>query len=477
MSGDSTTIGEPERTRTPGEDLRTALALIACRDQPGRVGEVAFLTEACTMGRQGDVPWQRHRPGSRGLTGNLTDPRLSRAQAKFQPVGDRIEVKNTGRARMFLNGHPTEACQVRPGDTLRFGRGTALLCVSRPARLSMQGHSTHAFGRTDAHGLVGESGAMWALRQEVNFVGPRAAHVLVLGQSGTGKELVARALHDLSQRRRPMVSRNAATIPESLADAELFGNLANYPNPGMVARPGLVGEAHGSTLFLDEFGELPVALQARLLRVLDDGEYTRLGEARARRVDIRLVAATNRSPDVLKHDVLARMPLRLVLPGLGDRPEDIPLLAQHLCRRIAASDPALASRYFEDGDPESYARLDAALVCALVQLSWRTHVRELEALMWHAFRTSRGDTLELWPEFPALGLREMEPAVPSPTPGVTRAPGAPPDRATLEAAMLRHAGRQEAVWRELGLSSRHVLRRLLIKHGLLPPPPSQSSED
>src|SRR6185503_16398678 len=116
----------------------------------------------------------------------------------------------------------------------------------------------------------------------------------------------ARALHELSPRaERRLVSRNAATLPSGLMDAELFGNAKNYPNPGMAERAGLIGEANGGTLFLDEIGELPAELQAHLLRVLDgDGEYQRLGDAQQRRSDFRLVAATNRDPSSLKHDFL-----------------------------------------------------------------------------------------------------------------------------------------------------------------------------
>src|SRR4029077_9274313 len=127
--------------------------------------------------------------------------------------------------------------------------------------------------------------------------------VVIAGQSGSGKELVAQAIHALSGRAdRRLVSRSAATLPEALIDAELFGNAKNYPNPGMVERSGLIGEAHGSTLFLDELGELPHAAQAHLLRVLDGGEYQRLGEAQARVSDFRLVVATNRILSSLKPD-------------------------------------------------------------------------------------------------------------------------------------------------------------------------------
>ena len=117
---------------------------------------------------------------------------------------------------------------------------------------------------------------------------------MLLGETGTGKELAARAVHRFSTRAdRPLVARNAATMPAGLIDAELFGNARNYPNPGMAERPGLVGQADGGFLFLDEIGELPSELQAHLLRVLDaGGEYQRLGESRVRRSDFRLLAAT-----------------------------------------------------------------------------------------------------------------------------------------------------------------------------------------
>src|SRR6185369_7117992 len=119
-------------------------------------------------------------------------------------------------------------------------------------------------------------------------------------------------------------------------DAELFGNVKNYPNPGTPEREGLIGEADGSTLFLDEIGELPVHMQAHLLRVLDrGGEYQRLGDSRAQRADLRVVAATNRPLDALKHDFLARLTLRLEIPSLDERRDDIPLLARHLLRRAA----------------------------------------------------------------------------------------------------------------------------------------------
>src|SRR5262249_8174942 len=143
------------------------------------------------------------------------------------------------------------------------------------------------FGMGDRFGIVGESAAAWHLRAAIAFVAAQSAHVLITGASGTGKELVARAIHAASERAaRPMVARSAGTFPETLVDAELFGSARGYPNAGMPERTGLFGEADGSTLFFDEIGEVPESLQSHLLRVLDSGEYHRLGESRQRRVEV-----------------------------------------------------------------------------------------------------------------------------------------------------------------------------------------------
>jgi len=279
--------------------------------------------------------------------------------------------------------------------------------------------------------------------------------VLLLGESGSGKELVARALHKRSARgRRSMVCRNAATFPEALIDAEVFGNAKNYPNPGTPDRKGLVGEADGSTLFLDEIGELPEHLQAHLLRVLDEGEYQRLGEARARTADLRLIAATNRPVGRLKHDFLARFPLRLTLPPLRDRVEDIPLLALHLLRQIAGADRDLAVRFFDDGVGGPVPRVSLELVEGLIAHNFPANVRELEHVLWSALLTSPGRTLRLTSE---VGGQLLAPSAGERTEPVDITPEA------LRDSLRRHGGVQARVWRELGLKNRWALRRLIRK--------------
>jgi hypothetical protein len=282
----------------------------------------------------------------------------------------------------------------------------------------------HPFGDADLFGLVGESSSMWDLRRQVALMAGQGTHVLILGASGTGRELVARAIHARSSRRnRPMISRNAATFPEGLIDAELFGNMRNYPNPGMPERPGLMGEADGSILFPDEFAELPIALQAHLLRVMDEGEYQRLGEATTRRSSFRLIAATNRPERFLKDDIRARLKTRLRLRGLNERREDIPLLVRHLLRRHAVHDPAVAQRFFLGGTPKGEPRISPALMSALVSHHYRTHVRELEGLLLRALLDSPGRYIDLTPEVrqeleigdaPVAGLTERSrPASPT----------------------------------------------------------------
>jgi two-component system nitrogen regulation response regulator GlnG/two-component system response regulator HydG len=152
-----------------------------------------------------------------------------------------------------------------------------------------------AFGGADADGFVGESPALWRLRDRIAFAARLSQHDLLHGPSGSGKELVARAVHRMSPRgRRRLVSHSAADIPATLIETELFGVRQDYPNPGTPARDGLVGQADRTTLFLDEMGLLPMELQGKLLRVLDDGEYRRLGTDEALHSDLRFIALQQR---------------------------------------------------------------------------------------------------------------------------------------------------------------------------------------
>src|SRR5580658_1466090 len=308
----------PSRRR--GEPDVNVLVIAWYPHEPDRVGELAVIpatgvTQVIGRGDEDDgrLRFFRARPGRLEPTEPLASPALSRRQLEVRVDTDGMHVRRVGQCPMRVNGVATDEAVVQPADTLRFRQELLLLCTRRAARIPPLRHlepdKVGPFGKPDALGILGESPAAWALRDQISFAAQSSAHVLVLGETGTGKELAARAVHKLSSRAgRPLVARNAATIPPGLVDAELFGNVRNYPNPGMAERRGLIGQADGGFLFLDEIGELPAELQAHLLRVLDSGgEHQRLGESSAQRSDFRLIAATNRDPTELKHDLLARL--------------------------------------------------------------------------------------------------------------------------------------------------------------------------
>lgn len=178
---------------------------------------------------------QQMRPGRNIPAGELQNPKISREQLEIANVDDtRLSIRNIGRCPMAVDGLPCDEALVGPGQILELRNQLMMLVVQRPQTLPGEpirwGPAT--FGVEDAFGMVGESPLMWALRLRIDQLAPRAVHVLVTGQSGTGKELVARALHGrMRGEQRPFVSRNAATLPESLVDAELFGNMRNYRTP------------------------------------------------------------------------------------------------------------------------------------------------------------------------------------------------------------------------------------------------------
>jgi len=456
------------------ETHEPALVIAWSYAEPARMGEIAFLparSRPALLGRglesEGDraprLRFIRHRPSGEKPTPPLGGTGLSRAQLLVTSEDDSIVCERVGRCAMLVNSAPVDHAVVRSGDVIFLENELILLCVSRPrSRVARPLVVSPApFGEADAHGLVGESPAAWALRERIAFLGPREPHVLILGESGTGKEIVARALHTASPRaRRPFLSRNAATFPPGLIDAELFGNARNYPNPGLAERPGLLGEAHGTTLFLDEIGEMPPELQAHLLRVLDrGGEYQRLGDSTVRTTDVRLIAATNRSITALKHDFLARLQLTVHVPGLDARREDIPLLTRHLLRRMAAKDPGIAERFFSSPTAAGEPRMSPLLTTELLRHSYTTNVRELESLLWTAIAGSARNFLDLTPE-----VRSRFSAAAPPSAERT----GPLTAEEIQACLARCDGSVSRAYKELGLSSRDALYRLLKKHGLSP---------
>jgi len=225
-----------------------------------------------------------------------------------------------------------------------------------------------------AIGIIGSCAAMQALYVKIRKVAPTDSNVLIQGESGTGKELVARALHNLSSRAKaPMISVNCAAIPESLIESELFGHEKGAFTGANAGRAGLVEAADGGSLFLDEIGELPIEAQARLLRVLQEGEIRRVGSTQSQKVNVRLIAATHRDLKSLakvgqfREDLYYRLHvIALKLPALRERGADVSEIAQLFLTRQTTrmNRPDL--------------RFSAEAERAIRQYSWPGNVRELE---------------------------------------------------------------------------------------------------
>ncbi|MBS2020651.1 MAG: sigma-54-dependent Fis family transcriptional regulator [Deltaproteobacteria bacterium] len=409
------------------------------------------------------IAFQRQRPGANVARPPLTNARISRMQLELRPLDDgRLHVSCIGQPGLVINGVEQSEGTVAVGDTIRVRNSLVLLVERRravmPKRPALESQPMFEFGVADVCGIVGESDAAWDLRERLAFVAETDRHTLLLGESGVGKELAARAIHAMSKRKREaLVSRNASTLPSGIVDAELFGNAKNYPNPGTAERSGLVGEADGGTLFLDEIGELPADLQSRLLRVMDrDGEYQRLGDATVRRANVRIIAATNRSLDAIKHDVLARFPMRVTLPDLNARRADVPLLVRSLLDGFATRSPTLAARFFDTSGP----RLDPALVEALLRHTYTHHARELDFLLSVALSSSPGDYIALTEE------TASELALPPAVGGSDDEGSGPLDRAAVESALQACSGSTTRAAQRLGLPSRFALYRLMKRLGI-----------
>jgi formate hydrogenlyase transcriptional activator len=251
--------------------------------------------------------------------------------------------------------------------------------------------------------IVGESAAIKRVLRQIETVAPTDASVLILGETGTGKELLARAIHNLSPRKsHTFVKMNAAALPATLFESELFGYERGAFTGAVSARVGRMELAYRSTLFLDEVGDVPLELQPKLLRVLQEREFERLGSHRTLRVDVRLIAATNRDLQQMvdggtfRGDLFYRLnAFPVYVPPLRERPEDIPVLVRHFVQKFGAR---LKRRSLS---------IPAPTMRALQEWEWPGNIRELENVIERAVIVSNGETLEV-PPFPARSTGESD---------------------------------------------------------------------
>ncbi len=385
------------------------------------------------------------------------DPRVSRRHAvvKYRPEYKACFVEDLGSTNgSRVDGAVIEvATPMVPGTILRVG-STIFVLEQAPAQPYPEDLRQGA--------MLGRSPALLAAIARMGRVAPAAISVLVLGETGTGKELAAALLHELSGRGGPFVAVNCAAVPESLAESMFFGHVKGSFTGATSDQAGFFRKANRGTLFLDEVSELHLGLQSKLLRVLESREFCRVGASRAESVDVRIIAASN--VDLLeavgkgrfRRDLYARLAgIEVRLPPLRERRSDIPLLAEHFLAQLA---PGL--EIFQS----------ASFVEAMVLHDWSMNVRELRSVMQRlaldlpAPRPGDGvielDADSLRGELAAMAPthRDPTPTAPSrPSPPRTRAP---PTRAVLEDLLTAAGGNVAEVARHLGVARRQVYRWL-----------------
>ncbi len=398
---------------------------------------VVYSADAAAVGRRlrldGRV-WTLGREGADEA--RIEDPRLSREHARLDLREGRYRIEDLESSNgTFVGGAQVREAPLEPGVVVRLG--DTLLAydasVGRDQLPAADGADPEA-----AAGFVGVSAFALAVRRSIHTVAPLPGAVLVLGASGTGKEIVAGELHRLSGRGGEFVALNCGALSPELAEAELFGHAAGAFTGAREARPGLFVQADGGTLFLDEIGEMPRALQVKLLRVLETSEVRPVGGSRTRTVDVRVVAATNADPGTsLRVDLLARLQeWPLTLSPLRERRCDVLALASHF----------------------GHERLTAEAAEALLLHDWPANVRELRKLLSRVSRLSEVVDLDVLP--PALRDRVLKRGA-SPS-------GKGPSRVELEAALRRHGGVVSKVAAEAGVDRTQVyrwLRRLSLDPG------------
>jgi len=322
-------------------------------------------------------------------------------------------------------------------------------------------HDLAASGRSHFEGFIGSSPAMQAVYKIIETIATSKAPVFILGESGTGKELCAEAIHRCSNRRdKPMVTINCAAIPKDLMESEIFGHVRGAFTGASTERPGAAQQADGSTLFLDEIGEMDIGLQAKVLRFLQTGEARRVGEDRARRFDIRVICATNRDPfeevkaGRFREDLFYRLHvLPLELPALRERGDDILLIAQH------------ALGLYTKEENKRFKGFDKPAQSALLAHPWPGNVRELLNVIRAVVVMQDGTqiTTEMLPRSVTESPRGADPkfAVPATAKPVTTVrPLIEIEREAIEHALQVCGGNLSQAAKALGINASTIYRKM-----------------
>jgi two-component system response regulator GlrR len=427
----------------------TAIPRLTAVSGPGMGRALAMASSLATVGR--------HKTNDLVLD----DPRVSGVHLELRRVGQRVHVRDAGTTNgTWIGPHRITEIELAAGGELTVGTTLLRLDIDEeaiPAALS----PGYSFGE-----LVGQSIEMRELFATLERIAPKNLTVLVQGETGTGKEEVARALHARSPRSpAPFVVIDATALPESLAESLLFGHEKGAFTGADQRRIGLFEAAQGGTVFLDEIGELPAAIQAKFLRALENREVTRVGGTAPVKVDVRVIAATHRD---LRHEIDAGRfredlffrlaQVRVFIAPLRDRPEDVPILCQKLLQQLA-----------ERGDTP--LMIEASALEQLQAQRWPGNVRELRNVLARAAALTTDGTIRradvAGEGFGFRGTREERAAL-SLSGTFAEAKERAVERfelAYLAALMKRSGGNLSLAAREADVA-RHHLRELLKKRGL-----------
>jgi DNA-binding NtrC family response regulator len=441
---------EPVEVREPMPWLFVVLRAEALTAPPSR-HRLDGIDEV-RLGRAADNGWSRE---GRTLHLRLDDRRASSTHARLERVLHTWVIEDLGsRNGTIVNGAPVKRATLHDGDLIEIGHTFLRFRELLPGRDEARDVAVDAAG--EPPGLATLRPDLAEQFQRLRTIATTTEPVMLLGETGTGKELVARAVHELSRRPGELVPVNCGAIPETMVEAELFGHARGAFSGAVGERKGLVRSADRGTLFLDEIGDLRLASQAALLRVLQEAQVRPVGAERALDVDLRVVCATHRSLEQLvaagafRADLFARLRGLVVgLPPLRERREDLGLVIASLVVRLA-------------GERAAAVKMSGTAARQLLGRAFVGNVRELEKTLGVAIALAGSGPVRLEHLPPPVQAEAPSPAAAAPP---SPAPATELDKDTVLAALAENGDSVVAAARALGVH-RNRIYRLLLQHGI-----------